>query len=68
MFSFLNSIIEIILKMNGETLDKQHNFETQRRNFILIKKVSSLLDNILKNNYQDDFLPSLEVKYILLII
>lgn len=54
--------------MNVETLNKQNNIETQRKNFILIKKVSVILDNILKNNYQDCFLLSLEVKYILLTI
>lgn len=54
--------------MNVETLDKQHNVEIQRKNFNIIKKVSYILDNILRNNYPDDFLPSLEVKYILLTI
>jgi len=54
--------------MNVEILEKQSIIEKQRKNFILIKKVSIILDNILKNNYQDDFLTNVEVKYIILIV
>lgn len=54
--------------MNVENNEKHSNIETQRKNFLLIKKVSIILDNILKNNYSDDFLTNLEVKYIFLIV
>ena len=50
--------------MNVETLEKKHNIEKQRKNLILIKKVSTTLDHILKNNYPDEFLPNLEVNYV----
>jgi len=54
--------------MNGETKEKKKNYEIQFENFILIKTIYSLLDNILKNNITEEFQVKIEVICIIIII
>ena len=51
--------------MNVEITERKNNYEDRKRNYNLIKIIYNLLQNILKNNIQDDSESIIEVIYLI---